>query len=121
MNGVTEACVRKIVKSKDADAQKCSKAFEHKNEQSTADILEYMEKRKAIVCDIMDKYLDELQNSDKIAKATVSQLTTALGTLIDKFTMAKDFAQGEKAPSKIEVTIRKFGNTKSGEDEGNDN
>lgn len=57
-----------------------------KKEQNTADILAHMEKNRDKVCLIIDAYLDALLSPAKIASATTSQLTTALGTLIDKFT-----------------------------------
>ena len=46
-----------------------------------------MDSKKDAVCLIIDRYLKALLDEDKIEKATTSQLTTALGTLIDKFTM----------------------------------
>lgn len=58
----------------------------HKKEQNTVDILTHMETKKDAVNQIIDKYLIALLDDDKIEKATPAQLTTALGTLIDKFT-----------------------------------
>lgn len=56
-----------------------------KKEQNTADILAYMESKRQEVCDIIDIGLSVLP--DKIRDArTASEVTTALGTLIDKFT-----------------------------------
>lgn len=60
-----------------------------KKEENTTDILAHMEAKKDVVNQIIDKYLAALLDPEKIAKANPSQLTTALGTLIDKFTMAK--------------------------------
>lgn len=57
-----------------------------KKEQNTADILAYMESKKDIVCEILGKGLDALNGPDKLAEATPAQITTALGTLIDKWT-----------------------------------
>lgn len=82
-NGVSDNTVRKIVSSNSEISEK----IELKKEQNTADILEHMEQKRDKVCSIMDKYLDALLDDEKIAKATPAQLTTALGTLIDKFTM----------------------------------
>lgn len=62
------------------------KKTEQKKEQNTLDILSYMESKKNTVCEFIDKYLDAMMNDEKIAAATVNQLSTALGTVIDKFT-----------------------------------
>ncbi len=83
VNGVSDNTVRKIVSLNSEISEK----IELKKEQNTADILEHMEQKRDKVCSIMDKYLDALLDDEKIAKATPAQLTTALGTLIDKFTV----------------------------------
>ena len=85
-HGVSDNTVRKIVSSN----SEIAKEFELKKEQNTA---EHMEQKRDKVCSIMDKYLDALLDDEKIAKATPAQLTTALGTLIDKFTMSTNKAE----------------------------
>lgn len=62
------------------------KKLEEKKEQNTADIMAYMESRRSIVCQILDKGLTALNSPNKLADATPAQITTALGTLIDKWT-----------------------------------
>ena len=64
--------------------------LEEKKEKNTADILAHMEEKKDLVNQIIDKYLEALLEPDRIAKANPAQLTTALGTVIDKFTMARN-------------------------------
>lgn len=83
LNSVSKDTVRRVVQESDDFVQKA----QLKKEQNTADILEHMEQKRDKVCSIMDKYLDALLDDEKIAKATPAQLTTALGTLIDKFTV----------------------------------
>lgn len=58
-----------------------------KKKQNTADIIAYMESQRELVCEIIGKGLSALNSEDKLAEATPAQITTALGTLIDKFTM----------------------------------
>ena len=58
----------------------------HKKEQNTADILAHMDSKKDDVNRVIDRYLAALLDEERIAKATPAQLTTAMGTLIDKFT-----------------------------------
>ena len=64
-----------------------SKDDAEKKEQNTVDILAYMESQKGIVCEILEKGLAALNSPDKLAEASPSQITTALGTLIDKWAM----------------------------------
>lgn len=56
-----------------------------KKEENTADILSHMERKKGKVVQIIDRYLDELLDEEKIKRAALNQLTTALGTVIDKW------------------------------------
>ena len=82
INGVADTTVKRIVSS---DVETLKKV-EEKKEKNTADILAHMEKRKDKVIEIIDVYLDQLLNQAVLNRANPSQLTTALGTLIDKFT-----------------------------------
>ena len=82
LNGVSANTVKNIVLSQSADfAEKC----EQKNEENTQDILSYMDNQKDIVCEIIGKGLMVLNDPEKLKEATPSQITTAIGTLIDKW------------------------------------
>lgn len=79
-HGVTHQTVRRIVQESPGFNEK----VQEKKQQNTADILEHMESKKQEVCSIIDIALKVLP--EKIEKArTASEVTTALGTLIDKF------------------------------------
>lgn len=80
-NGVGWGTAKKAIDS-DPDL---AKKFIAKQDQNTADILEHMEGQKEKVCQIIDLYLDELLNVEQFKNLSPSQLTTALGTLIDKW------------------------------------
>lgn len=67
--------------------EELSKKLEQKNEEDTAAILEYMDSKKSIVCNIIGKGLDALNDQEKLNAANPAQITTAMGTLIDKFTV----------------------------------
>lgn len=82
-NGVSRNTVKNVVSANADFAQDC----QNKKEQNSQDILAYMETKRDKVNEIIGTYLDKLLEPEMIAKATPSQLTTALGTLIDKFTM----------------------------------
>ena len=80
-NGVSDGTVKRIV----GECGDIQQKMEQKKEQNTADILAYMESKRQEVCGIIDIGLSVLP--DKIRDArTASEVTTALGTLIDKFT-----------------------------------
>ena len=87
LNGVSDVTVRNVVKK--SDSLEISKKFEIKKEEVSEDILAHMETKKDLVNEIIDTYLEKLLDPLMIAKANPSQLTTALGTLIDKFTITK--------------------------------
>ena len=82
-NGVSDNTVKRIVLECGDFEQK----LEQKKSENTADILAYMESQKGIVCEILQKGLSALNSPEKLAEASPSQITTALGTLIDKWTM----------------------------------
>ena len=82
-NKVSWDAANKVLK----EAGEVEKKLEQKKEQNTADILTYMESQRDIVCQIIGKGLAVLNDPEKLAEATPSQITTALGTLIDKWAM----------------------------------
>ena len=82
VNGVSLNTVKKIVQGNADIAEMCNQ----KKDENTADILAYMDSQKGVVCEIIGKGLAALNNPEKLAEASPAQITTALGTLIDKFT-----------------------------------
>ena len=80
-NGVSGETVKRIVQNDDAFEQKAAQ----KKEENTADILAYMESKRGVVCEIIEKGLAALNDPEKLADASPAQITTALGTLIDKW------------------------------------
>lgn len=81
-NGVCGQTVRRIIE----ESQGIAENLQQKKEENTADILAYMESQRKIVCEIIGKGLTALNDPKKLAEASPAQITTALGTLIDKFT-----------------------------------
>jgi len=81
-NGVCGQTVRRVVEESHGITENLKK----KKEENTADILAYMESQRKVVCEIIGKGLMELNKPEKLALATPAQITTALGTLIDKWT-----------------------------------
>lgn len=91
-NGVSDGTVKRVV----SDCGDIEQKIAQKKEENTADILAYMESQKGLVCEIIGKGLAALNDPEKLAESTPAQITTALGTLIDKFT-ALDAARPKQA------------------------
>ena len=86
LNGVSANTVKKIVQTNADLAEKLIR----KKEENTADVLTYMESQRDMVCQIIGKGLAVLNDPAKLAEATPSQITTAIGTLIDKWTLLQE-------------------------------
>ncbi len=91
LHGVSRQTVKNIIMQDTEIGQK----LQQKKEQNTADILAHMETKKDAVNLIIDRYLIALLDEEKIKKASPAQLTTALGTLIDKWTIHQDKSTSE--------------------------
>ena len=83
LNGVSANTVKKIVQTNADIAEKLIR----KKEENTADVMEYMNDHKDLVCSFIGKGLEMLNDPEKLAAANLSQITTAMGTLIDKWAM----------------------------------
>lgn len=104
-HNVSATTVKNTVLKNNESVKKC----EQKKEQNTADILEFMDKKKDDVCSIISLYLSELQNSDKLQRASIQSIATSLGIVIDKFT--KD-AQKQSDTSLFEAIAKATGGFK---------
>lgn len=80
-NGVCGQTVRRVVE----ESQGIAENLKRKKEENTADILAYMESKRNAVCNIIEVGLRVLPKKIEDAR-TASEVTTAIGTLIDKFT-----------------------------------
>ena len=81
INGVCGQTVRRVVE----ESKGITENLKRKKEENTADILAYMESKRGVVCEIIEKGLAALNDPEKLAEASPAQITTALGTLIDKW------------------------------------
>ena len=98
LNDVAESTVRKIVKNN----PDCANQWDIKKEQNTQDMLSYMDSKKERVQEIIDVYLGVLTDPEKLEGATLQQITTALGTLIDKWTVIDDRKKGDSFHQTVE-------------------
>ena len=80
-NQVSDGTVKRII----LECSDIEQKMAQKKEENTADILAYMESRREKVCEIIDVGLQVLPDKISTAKSA-SEVTTAIGTLIDKFT-----------------------------------
>ena len=101
-NGVSNHTVKRIV----LETPKIYKKVQQKKEQNTADILSHMESQKDEVIKVLDEYLAAMRDPAKIRRAGVVQLATALGIVIDKYTMT---AKNEQALQKLDEVMDKIG------------
>lgn len=79
---VSTTTVQRIVKSDSQVTQKVTQ----KKEQNVTEIIAHMDDMKNSVCKTLDKLLSAISDDEKISKASVNQLATTMGILIDKFT-----------------------------------
>ena len=101
IHGVSRQTVKNIV-TNDTDIRQ---KLQRKKEENTADIIAYMESKRSVVCEIIDKGLDVLNSEDKLAEATPTQITTALGTLIDKWTTTQEAGSGNDNGVKVIIDV----------------
>lgn len=96
LNGVSDGTVKRVV----LECGEIKQKIAEKKAQDTADILAYMESKRDIVCQILDKGLSVLNDEEKLREATPAQITTAIGTLIDKWT--ETFEKQAKGQTTVE-------------------
>lgn len=103
-NNVAWGTVKSVLEEMGEIAEK----LEQKKEENTADILAYMESKKERVCDIIEVGLRVLP--EKIARAkSASEVTTALGTLIDKWAMIGGGPKDEAEEDGLSRSLRELG------------
>ncbi len=102
-NGVVADTVRRIVQSDGGIVQKATQ----KKAENTLDMLEYMDSRKGQAQGIIDTYLEALADPEKLESASLQQIATALGIVVDKFT--KTTPAGENALSKLDEVLKEIG------------
>ena len=87
--GVSRTTVKKIVENN----SDITELMADKYEKNTQDILAYMDSKRDKIYTFIDKYLDLFMDKNKLDEASINQLSTAFGTVIDKFTRAGGAAE----------------------------
>lgn len=104
-NGVSNHTVKRVV----LEVPELTEKIQVKNEENTKDIIAYMESKRDIVCEILGKGLDALNSPDKLRDATPAQITTAMGTLIDKWTMISSGPADTSKEDDLSRSLRELG------------
>ena len=111
-NKVNASTVKRVVEASDDFEQKAAQ----KKEENTADVLAYMESQKKVECEIIGKGLAALNDPEKLAEATPSQITTALGTLIDKWAMVSGSPADTAKDDALSQSLRELAEELEGDD-----
>lgn len=104
INGVSLNTVKKIVQGNADIAEMCNQ----KREQNTAEMIAFMDSRKGEAQKVIDAYLKALADPEKLDGASLSQIATALGIVVDKFT--KNTVNGSDSMNKLDSLLREFRN-----------
>ncbi len=102
---VSTTTIQKVLRCDPEMTQKVT----HKKEQNTADILAYMESKRNIVCEILGKGLSILNDEEKLREASPAQITTAMGTLIDKWAMISGGHSDTAKEDDLSRSLRELG------------
>ena len=100
-NGVSDKTVKKYV----VGNPDVPKTYEQKKAENTASVLAYMEGKRDVVNEIIGKGLNVLNDEEKLKEASPAQITTALGTLIDKFTAVDTASAADNGPYELPARV----------------
>lgn len=96
MHGISATTVKNVVLKNSETVGLC----EQKKKQNTMDMLEFLETRKQKTQDIIDQLLDCMP--DKIPRASLVQIVTAYGVLVDKSAL---LSENDKKDEGVKVII----------------
>lgn len=86
-----------------------AKKVKQKKEENTVAILQHMGKQKKRVCGILDKLLDALDDPGKMECSTLPQIATAMGIIIDKYTVNEAIKPSDTKETNFFEAIRSAG------------
>lgn len=101
-NGVSPDSVKRVINKDDDFAQKASQ----KKKQDNLEMLAYMDSRKGQAQGVIDQYLKALADPEKLESASISQIATAMGIVVDKFT--RNTASGNDSLNKLDGLLKEF-------------
>ncbi len=101
-HGVTHQTVKRIV---DASPD-ISEKVQQKKEENTAEMLAFMESQKGAMQEAIILHLKALTDPEKISAATLSQIATSFGIIVDKAT--KNTASSNDSLNKLDGLLKEF-------------
>lgn len=104
LNGVARQTVKRIV-MENADV---SKKIQKKKEENTADIIDYMDKQRKDVCEVLGICLDELKKEGRYEKISPQQIAKTMAISIDKYTGIGGAVQDEAQEDALSRSLREF-------------
>lgn len=102
---VSTTTIQRVLKSDTELTQKVAQ----KKAENTVSILAFMDSKKNDVCGLIDKLLVAMGDEDKLAAATVNQLATAMGIVIDKYTANEAIKPSDTKETNFFEAIRSAG------------
>lgn len=103
--GVSTTTIQRVLKSDTELTQKVAQ----KKAENTVSILAFMDSKKNDICALIDKLLAAMADDDKLAAATVNQLATAMGIVIDKYTANEAFKSSDTKENNLFEAITAAG------------
>lgn len=103
--GVSTTTIQRVLKSDTELTQKVAQ----KKAENTVSILAFMDSKKNDVCGLIDKLLAAMADDEKLANATVNQLATAMGIVIDKYTANEAIKPSDTKETNFFEAIRSAG------------
>lgn len=106
---ISESTVRRILRKNEELIEQAKR----EQEEQKKTLQRFMLSKTDLACDICDKIMQELLNENKLKEASVSQLATAMGILLDKYAGLRERDGGNE--SKIVIIgasaeeVEKFG------------
>lgn len=105
IHGVADSTVKRAVLAY-PDMQKKA---EQKKEENTADILDYMERQRDDVCEVLEICLSELKKAERYEKTPPQQIATTMAILIDKYTAFGGGPKDETEEDSLSRSLRELG------------
>lgn len=102
---VSTTTIQRVLKSDTELTQKVAQ----KKAENTVSILAFMDSKKNDVCGLIDKLLAAMADDEKLASATVNQLATAMGIVIDKYTANEAIKPSDTKETNFFEAIRSAG------------
>lgn len=102
---VSQYTIQQVLKSDANLAQKCAR----KKEENTASVLAFMDSKKNDVCALIENLLSAMNDPDKIAATPLSQIATAMGIVIDKYTANESLQQSGTTVNNLFEAIDSIG------------